>query len=299
MKIGWMPPSGEHLEPDVPLRYADIKVQAQQAEAAGLDALWVSDHLLQISPGEPPTAPWEAWTTLGALADATSRVELGTLVTATSFRTPGMLAKQAHTVQEISEGRLVLGIGAGWHEPEYTAYGYPFDHRGSRFAEAVEIIATLIREGGADFAGQYYSVKDCLLLPRLAAGTGPPPILIAGRGPRMMQLTARWADAWNGAWYGFPSRRFRAERDALYEACTAAGRDTSSVEITAGVLVVEQDGSASDEALQRRLPADPAMIAEALAAWEAEGVGQAIFWIEPPRERFIERLFEGIARYRS
>lgn len=211
MKIGWMPPSGEDLEPGLPVRYADIAMLAQEAESAGLEALWLSDHLLFRSPGEPSSAPWEAWTMLAALAAATSRVELGTLVTATSFRAPGMLAKQAHTVQEISGGRLILGIGAGWHEPEYTAYGFPFDHRGGRFAEAVEIIATLIREGRADFAGQYYSVKDCLLLPHLAAGIGPPPILIAGRGPRMMQLTARWADAWNGAWYGFPSARFREE----------------------------------------------------------------------------------------
>jgi alkanesulfonate monooxygenase SsuD/methylene tetrahydromethanopterin reductase-like flavin-dependent oxidoreductase (luciferase family) len=299
MKIGWMPPTGEDLEPDLPVRYADIARLAQEAESAGLDALWVSDHLLFRSPGEPPSAPWEGWTMLAALAATTSRVELGTLVTATSFRAPGMLAKQAHTVQEISGGRLILGIGAGWHEPEYTAYGFPFDHRGGRFAEAVEIIATLIREGRADFAGQYYTVTDCLLLPPLAAGIGPPPILIAGRGPRMMQLTARWADAWNGAWYGFPSGRFRDERDALYEACAAAGRDTSSIEITAGVLVVEPEGSASGDALQRRLPADPAAIGEALSAWEAEGIGQAIFWIEPPKRPLIERLFEAIARYRS
>jgi alkanesulfonate monooxygenase SsuD/methylene tetrahydromethanopterin reductase-like flavin-dependent oxidoreductase (luciferase family) len=115
----------------------------------------------------------------------------------------------------------------------------------------------------------------------------------------MMQLTARWADAWNGAWYGLPGGRFRKERDALYEACTAAGRDTSSVEITAGILVVEPDGAVSDDAVQRRLPADPVAIAEALSAWEAEGIAQAIFWVEPPKQALIERVFEGIARYRS
>ena len=135
MKIGWMPPSGEDLEPGLPVRYADIAMLAQEAESAGLEALWLSDHLLFRSLGEPSSAPWEAWTMLAALAAATSRVELGTLVTATSFRAPGMLAKQAHTVQEISGGRLILGIGAGWHEPEYTAYGFPFDHRGGRFAK--------------------------------------------------------------------------------------------------------------------------------------------------------------------
>jgi alkanesulfonate monooxygenase SsuD/methylene tetrahydromethanopterin reductase-like flavin-dependent oxidoreductase (luciferase family) len=299
MKIGWMLPSGEDLGPDLPVRYADIAKLAQEAESAGLEALWVSDHLLFQSPGEPPSAPWEAWTMLAALAAATSRAELGTLVTATSFRAPGMLAKQAHTVQEITGGRLILGIGAGWYEPEYTAFGFPFDHRGGRFAEAVEIIATLIREGRADFAGQYYSVNDCLLLPELGPGVGPPPILIAGRRPRMMQLTARWADAWTGAWYGLPGRRFRDERDALYEACTAAGRDPSSVEITAGVLVVEPDASATDDDARRRLPGDPSAIAEALAAWDAEGIGQAIFWTDPPKRALIERLFEGIARYRS
>src|SRR4029453_7372089 len=173
-------------------------------------------------------------------------------------------AKQAHTVQEISGGRLILGIGAGWHEPEYTAYGFPFDHRGGRFAAAVEITPPRLRGGRPVFPGQYYTVTDGLLLPPLATGIGPPPILIAGRGPRMMQLTARGADAWNGAWYGFPSGRVRAERDGLSEACAAAGRDTSSIEITAGVLVVEPEDSASGDALQRRLPADPAAIGEAL-----------------------------------
>src|SRR4029450_4617266 len=114
MKLGWMLPAGEHTGPSLPVRYADIAMLAQEAESAGLEALWVSDHLLLRSPGEPSSAPWEAWTMLAALAAATSRVELGTLVTATSFRAPGVLAKQAHTVQEISGGALILLLGAGW-----------------------------------------------------------------------------------------------------------------------------------------------------------------------------------------
>src|SRR5436309_7314657 len=124
---------------------------ARVAEQAGFDSLWVGDHLLYRDPGMPPRGPWEAWSILAALAAVTERVQLGPLVASTSFHNPAVLAKKAATVDEISGGRLILGLGAGWNEVEYRAYGFPFDHRLDRFTEALTIIGGLLRDGAVDF----------------------------------------------------------------------------------------------------------------------------------------------------
>ena len=115
-------------------------------EGLGFDSIWVGDHLLYETP-EGPVGPWEAWSLLAALAAVTKRVQLGPLVAATSFHNPAMFARKATTVDEVSGGRLIVGLGAGWNEVEYRAYGFPFDHRASRFEEAFTIILTLLRHG--------------------------------------------------------------------------------------------------------------------------------------------------------
>src|SRR5262245_27081060 len=135
-------------------RYKDIEAQAQAAEAVGLDSFWLADHLLyrrteQVDIDE--MGCWEAFTFLSALAAATTRIQLGPLVAATSFRNPALLAKMADSLDEISDGRFILGIGAGWHQPEYDGFGYPFDHRVARFEESLQIIKPLLREGKVDF----------------------------------------------------------------------------------------------------------------------------------------------------
>ena len=139
---------------------------------------------------------WECWSLLAALAAATRRVALGPLVACTSFRNPALLAKIADTVDEVSGGRLILGLGAGWNEREYDAFGYPFDHRVSRFEEALTIVHSLLRTGQVDFAGTYYTARECELRPRGPRPAGPP-IMVAGTGERMLRLAARHADAWN------------------------------------------------------------------------------------------------------
>ena len=145
--------------------YLDL---ARRVEDAGFDSLWVGDHLLYDLPDGSTRGPYESWTTLAALATATSRVELGPLVASTSFHAPAMLAKQAATVDAISGGRLIVGLGAGWNEREYAAFGFPYDRRVSRFEEALAIIAPLLREGRTTFHGQFYDVDDCVLDPRPA-----------------------------------------------------------------------------------------------------------------------------------
>ena len=204
------------------------------AEAGGLDSIWVFDHLLFRSDGVT-TGIHECWTVLSALAEATSRVQLGSIVMCTSFRNAALLAKMAGTLDHISAGRLILGIGCGWHEPEYEAFGYPFDHRVGRFEEALTVIGDLIRTGRADLDGRWVQAHDAVLLP---AARPDIPILIAAKRPRMLELTARHADAWNLAWFGEPSERFRdGPRRTLSPPARRPSRDPASLEITAGLTV--------------------------------------------------------------
>jgi alkanesulfonate monooxygenase SsuD/methylene tetrahydromethanopterin reductase-like flavin-dependent oxidoreductase (luciferase family) len=145
--------------------WPELMAMARTAEAVGFDSLWVGDHLIYDLPGGVTRGPWEAWTSLAALAAVTERVELGPLVASTSFHAPAMLAKQAATVDAISGGRLILGLGAGWNEREYRAFGFPYDRRVSRFEEAFTILRLLLREGRADVDGEFYRVEDCVLDP--------------------------------------------------------------------------------------------------------------------------------------
>jgi alkanesulfonate monooxygenase SsuD/methylene tetrahydromethanopterin reductase-like flavin-dependent oxidoreductase (luciferase family) len=180
-------------------RWTDLRAMALRAEELGFDSLWYGDHLLYRRRGDDrPRGPWEAWTVLAGLAAVTSRISIGPLVAATAFHAPAMLAKMAATVDEVSGGRLILGLGAGWNDVEFAAFGFPFDRRISRFEEAFTIVRTLLREGEIDFAGEFYTARDCELVPR--PRPGGPPLMIGSSGPRMLEITAPHVDAWN-AWF--------------------------------------------------------------------------------------------------
>src|SRR5436190_22471909 len=141
LKVGIGLPDSEYMyEGGRTARWADLAEMARLSEQAGFDSIWIQDHLLFRFPGKQSEAPWESFSLLAALAAVTERAELGTLVTCTSFRNPALTAKIVDTIDEISNGRVIIGLGAGWHEPEYIAFGYPFDHRYSRFEEALTII---------------------------------------------------------------------------------------------------------------------------------------------------------------
>lgn len=231
MKIGVMPGTSEGSLNGRTPRYRDFQLLAQTAEQVGFDSFWLADHLLYRFPGEDEKGCWEVFTLLSALA-VTSRITLGPLVACTSFRNPTLLAKMADTLDEISEGRFILGLGAGWHKPEYDAFGYPFDHLASRFEEALRIIAPLLREGKVDFAGKYYEAREMVLRPRGPSRNGPP-IWIGGAKPRMLELAARYADAWNTVWHKEPLGVEKVY-PAFEEACQRVGRDPASIELTAG-----------------------------------------------------------------
>ncbi len=171
---------------------------AELAERIGLDSIWVGDHLLYRDDGKLPRGPWEAWSLLAALAAVTERVEIGPLVASTSFHAPAMLAKKAATIDEISGGRLILGLGAGWNRPDYDAFGFPYDHRVSRFEEAFTILRELLTTGHSDRSGTYYTVHRAELLPRGPRPEGPP-LMVGSIGERMLGITLPHVMAWN-AW---------------------------------------------------------------------------------------------------
>ena len=194
LKVGIQLPE---VERDV--RWPELLDMTRAIEDVGFDSVWVGEHLLYRWEDRPPRGPWEAWTMLAAIAASTSRIELGPLVACTNFHNPALLAKQAATLDEVSGGRFVLGLGAGWNEAEFRAFGFPHDHLVGRFEEAFTIIRTLLREGAIDFEGRWYQVRDCELRPRGPRPSGPP-LMIGSKGPRMLRATMAHADSWN-AWY--------------------------------------------------------------------------------------------------
>jgi alkanesulfonate monooxygenase SsuD/methylene tetrahydromethanopterin reductase-like flavin-dependent oxidoreductase (luciferase family) len=212
---------------------------ARRAESAGYDSIWVGDHLVYDLPDGSTRGPYEAWTTLAAIAAATERVEIGPLVASTGFHAPAMLAKQAATVDAISQGRLILGLGAGWNRGEFDAFGFPYDRRVSRFEEALAIIAPLLREGRTTFHGQFYEVDDCVLDPR-PVREGGPPIMLGSNSPRMLSIGLPVVDSWNVWWsiYDNSVEKF-AQVKAEVDAVIPEGR---TVDATAAVLVTLPGG---------------------------------------------------------
>ena len=277
MKIGFVVPMGEDPALGRPAPYMRLREMALRAETAGFDSVWVYDHLLYRFPDRPPAGIHECWSVLTGLAEATERVELGTIVLAAPWRNPALLAKMAITVDEISDGRLILGLGAGWHQPEFDAFGYPFDHRVGRFEEAMRIIGPLLREGKVDFRGQYFSAPGCEMRPSSSRADGTSiPILIASRGPRMLDLTVAHADLWNTAWFG-PVEASAASRAEFDAACAAAGRDPATLGVTVGVNVASPDADPDPEADPNRvLAGSPEEIAAGLRAYADAGVAHVI-----------------------
>jgi len=287
MKIGiTLDISEDSLDGRTP-NFRDLREMALISEQVGFDSLWLADHLIYRFPNQAESAPWEALTMLSALAAVTTRITLGTLVLCTSFRPPAMLAKMADALDEISGGRFILGLGAGWHQPEYEAFGYPFDHLASRFDEAMQIIVPLLREGHVDFQGQYYHVRNCVLRPRGPSPAGPP-ILVAGRRPRMLQLTARDADAWNTAWHtdaAIVKERF----DELTQVCATIGRDPASIEMTVGTEVRLQSRK-EDGSPDRAISGTPEEIAGRLQAFASVGTSHLIVELDAVTPASIEQL---------
>ncbi len=300
MKIGVVLPITEDETSGHTPGYADIRALALHAEAAGFDSVWIIDHLLFRFPDTPTLGVWEGWTLLAALAEATERVELGSLVLCTAFRNPALLAKMAATVDEVSGGRLILGLGAGWHQPEFDAFGLPFDHRVDRFEEALQIIVPLLRTGQVDFNGTYYQAPQCELRPRGPRPDGPPILVGAGR-PRMLRLTARHADSWNTCWLGQPTA-LAERRAALEAACGEEGRDPHTLAVTVGVSITyTAPGEPVPPTLDpaKTLSGSPEEIAAALDGYAQLGVAHLTCALDPCTTTSLAWLAEALQHYRA
>ncbi len=298
MKIGLMVFLANDRETYSKRPYDSIRAIARQAETDGFDSIWLPDHLFYRNPSEPTRGIWECWTMLAALAEATQRVEIGPLVACNSFRNPAILAKMATTLDEVSQGRLILGVGAGWNEPEYQAFGLPFDHRVDRFEEALQIIKPLLRDGHVDFEGQHYQARNCEIAPRGPRSEGPP-LMVGSEGPRMLKLTAQYADLWNTGYMGKPETM--AEPLARIEtACREVGRDPATLGITALIGLWFPDLQATkpsffDSPLTGTVPE----IAAAMRGYAELGVKHIMFQCEPYTAESRQRLTEALQLYRG
>ena len=276
------------------VRWPEMLDLARAIEDLGFDAIWLGEHLLYRWPNRPPRGPWEAWTMMAALAAATSRVTIGPLVACTAFHNPALLAKQAATIDEVSGGRFIFGLGAGWNETEFRAFGFPFDQRIARFEEAFTIIRTLLREGTVNFDGRFYQARDCELLPR--PRPGGPPLLIGSNGPRMLRIAAPHVDAWN-TWYSETNNKpegVAALREVVDAACRDVGRDPGEIARTVVVHVRMPGGTGrtmGDDTTSARiapLEGTPEHIASGLAAYASAGVSEVQVVLDPIDRRSVE-----------
>ena len=269
------------------VRWPELLDMIRAIEDLGFDSIWLGEHLLYRWPDRPPRGPWEAWTELAAIAAVTDRVEFGPLVACTNFHNPALLAKQAATIDEISGGRFVLGLGAGWNETEFRAFGLPFDHRVDRFEEAYTIIRGLLQDGAVDFEGRYYQARDCELLPR-GLRPGGPPLLIGSNGPRMLRITMGSAHAWNSWFSDFGNRPEGVGRlrDVVDAACRDVGRDPTEIARTVAVMVQLPGGGGRIQGGYVENPpppleGSPEVMAEGLRAFAAEGIGHVQLVLDP------------------
>ena len=296
MKIGVQLPE---VEWEVP--FPELIAMAKTAEAVGFDSLWLGDHLLyELEVGD--RGPWEVWTSLAAIAASTTTIQMGPLVASTSFHAPAMLAKQATTVDAISGGRLILGLGAGWNQREYDAFGFAYDHRVSRFGEAFTIVRTLLREGEIDFHGDWYDVERCVLHPR--ASNAGPPLMVGSIGARMLDITLPHVDAWNMWWsqYGNTVDGFRREKERVDALIEAAGR-TGQVAATTAVLVQlegglgRQMGDYDDFDTVRPITGTPEELADRLREFEDAGAAHVQLVVDPITRASIEWFADVLAAF--
>jgi alkanesulfonate monooxygenase SsuD/methylene tetrahydromethanopterin reductase-like flavin-dependent oxidoreductase (luciferase family) len=300
VKIGLVLLIAENDEMGRAYSFAETRQIAQEAEADGYDSLWLYDHLIyRFGKRKPVTIGiWECWTFLAALAEATRRVELGTLVACNSFRNPALLVKMALTLDEVSQGRLILGLGAGWNQPEYDAFGFPFVHRVDRFEEALQIVRPLLKEGKVDFAGKYYQARNCEVRP-YGPRPGGPPLMVGSFGKRMLQLTAQYADLWNSCYYG-SVETFSRPRQKMLKACKAAGRDPATLGVTALLTVAYPDLMEDPpQNKQPRLTGSPEEIAQAFLAYAHSGVEHIMIHLLPYSSPALQRLAESVKIFRE
>lgn len=293
MRVGVQLPEVERV-----VRWSEYAAIARAAEDVGFDSLWVGDHLLYRDDGREERGPWDAWSLLAALAAATETVRLGPLVSCTAFGPPWLLARRAAAVQEISGGRLVLGLGAGWNETEFHAFGVPFDHRASRFIDAFETVRRLLagERVGIEGDGAAGRLDDAVVLPRPDT---PPQLMVGSTGERVLRAALPHVDGWNiwYDWFGNTTDGFARENDRVSALLRDVGRAPAGVWRSA-TLLVALEGQASDRPISAATPpvkGSVEQIAAQLRDFAEAGLDEAILVVTPITEESIRALAPVVA----
>jgi alkanesulfonate monooxygenase SsuD/methylene tetrahydromethanopterin reductase-like flavin-dependent oxidoreductase (luciferase family) len=266
------------------VRWPEVVAIAKKAEECGLASVWVGDHMLYRGDGREERGPWDVWTLLAAIAASTARVKLGPLVASTAFHPPGLLARMAVTIDEISGGRFVLGLGAGWNETEFRAFGIPFDHRVARFEEAFEIVRRLVAGERVTFDGQYHRVEDAVVLPRPARKV---PLMVGSQGPRVLRTALPHVDTWNTwySWYGNTAEGF----------ASLGAKFGGSFRRSACVLVSVGGGAGERAVEEEALAVDAGRLRAHLQELADAGADEAILVLDPIDQRSVATVAERLS----
>ena len=290
LEIGLVLPMGESFVDGSTARWTGIRDLSTRAEAIGFDTVWTADELLWRPSDGRTTGWWECVAMTGAVAAATSRVKVGTWILSALHRNPGITAKAVETLDEISGGRFVFGLGSGHAGRQAHAFGLPEDHVYGRFAEAVEIMVPLLRHGRADFEGTFHAARDLEHRP-VGPRPGRIPIMIGAKGPKMLRLAALHADIWS--WYveeRSDLAEFGPRLAALEAACLEVGRDPTSIGRSAGILVEPTSFTGSAEVFGTPVRGSAEEIADGFRAFHAGGFTQVEVMLWPPTMAALEAM---------
>lgn len=296
INIGIMLPESEREMAGATARWSDFLAMGREIELLGFDSLWFADHLLMKVPDHEPQGAWEAMSVLAALAATTERITLAPFVAATAYRNPALTAKIAETIDEISGGRFLLGLGSGWARPEYDAFGYPYDHRASRFEEAIQIITSLIRTGHAEFVGEYYWAQNSELRPRGPRPDGLPIMIGTFTGERMIRLAAQFADHWN-VWAtvtGNSAANVPALQAQMDDICRSMGRDPETLGRSVAVLVDFEGAIGRPGQAHPSLVGTPREIADEFLRYAEAGVDHLQVYPDPCTIEGFRRVAEAV-----
>jgi alkanesulfonate monooxygenase SsuD/methylene tetrahydromethanopterin reductase-like flavin-dependent oxidoreductase (luciferase family) len=290
LEIGLVLPMGESFVDGSTARWVEIRDLAVRAEALGFDTVWIADELLWRPPDGAPQGWWECIAMAGAVAAATSRIKVGTWVLSALHRNPAITAKAVETLDEVSGGRFVLGLGSGHAGRQAHAFGLPEDHVVGRFEEAVEIIVPLLRQGRADFEGTFHAARDLEHRP-VGPRPGGIPIMMGAKGPRMLRLAVRHADIWS--WYveeRSDLTEFGPRLATMLEACAAAGRDPDTIGRSAGIVVEPTPVSGAADVIGVPVGGTSEEIADAFRAFGDAGFTQLELILWPPTRSAHEAM---------
>lgn len=278
--------------------WSEYLSMARFADRSQFDSIWVGDHLLYRGDGRPERGPQEAWTLLSALAAVTDRIALGPLVACVGFHPPAVIAKMAATISNISHGRFVLGLGAGWNEPEFDAFDIPFDRRASRFEESLSIIADLVTGERCSFEGEFHSIEDAVLLPRPLHSI---PIMVGSNGDRVLRSSLSIADSWNTwfDWFGNDADGFARLNEHVSSLVSESGRNPSDVRRSACLLVRVEESSSERPDPDGGRAVTLGDLGAVLLEMDEAGADEVIIVADPITESSMRRLDEAISVHRS